>query len=177
MDTLIKHAELSTISRVSRLVAGSVFIGVVMSIDSQLGYLALLPLLAIYPILTGIIGEDPLDKLFANWKGGFEGECFSPSSRAALIALGGVAIGVMMLSPENVGMRAVLALASVYPILSGLFGEDLATTVLGLGRKQKAEETPRVQSVKLVHTTKANVARPVQSRKFGHGHGVGPKAA
>lgn len=174
MDTVIKQTELSTISRVFRLVAGSIFIGIVMSSSGELGYLTLLPLLAIYPILTGIIGEDPLDGMFANWQGGFEGERFSPSSRVALLALGGVAIGTMMLSPESVGVRAFLALVSVYPIMAGLFGEDLVTIALGLGKKRKTA-TRRKQSVRLVHSADANVVESTQTRKFGQG--AGPKAA
>lgn len=176
MDTVIKQTELSTISRVFRIVVGSIFIGIVMSSSGQLGYLTILPLLAIYPILTGIIGEDPLDGLFADWKGGFEGECYSPSNRIALVGLGGLAISVMMFSPDIVGMRALLALVSVYPIMAGLFGEDLSTTALGLGRKTLEDVVPE-QSVRLVHSANINTGGSVPVHKFGHGHGVGPKAA
>lgn len=175
MDAVIKQSELSTTSRVIRLVVGSIFIGTVMSSSGQLGYLTLLPLLAIYPILTGIIGEDPLDTLFNKWQGGFEGECYSPSNRIALVGLGGLAISVMMLSPESVGLRAFLALVSVYPIMAGLFGEDLVSISLGLGsRKQEGVGVSQAErSVKLVHS--ARVARITHRYKFGHG--AGPKAA
>lgn len=181
MDNVANKIELSTPSRVSRVVVGSLFIGIVMSSNGQLGYLTILPLLAIYPILTGIMGEDPLDYLFADWKGGFEGECYNPSSRIALVGLGGLAVGAVMLSPENVGIRAFLALVSVYPILAGLFGEDLFSISLGLGRKQKTvqkgvdasltEERP--VSVRLVH--RSRVTGTAHQYKFGHG--AGPKAA
>lgn len=174
MDTVIKQTELSTSSRVVRLVVGSIFIGIVMSSSGQLGYLAVLPLIAIYPILTGIIGEDPLDYLLADWVGGFEGECYSPSNRIALVGLGGVAISGMMLSPESVGIRALLALVSVYPIMAGLFGEDLVSITLGLGGKQeRMEESRQKQPVRLVHSTKT--AGLTHHYKFGQG--AGPKAA
>ena len=90
METVIEQTNLSTTSRVFRVVAGSVLIGITMSASGQLGFLALLPLLSIYPIATGIVGEDPLDVLFASWKGGFEGDSFSPSTRVALLGLGDV---------------------------------------------------------------------------------------
>ena len=106
METTFKKTELNTAARVRRVAIGSIFIGIVMNTTGPLGYLAVLPLLAIYPILTGLFGEDPVDGLLANWQGGFEGECFRPSSRVALLALGGTAIGAAMLSPENVGIRA-----------------------------------------------------------------------
>ena len=174
MDTAAKRTELSIASRLFRLVVGGLFIGTVMSSSGQLGYLTVLPLLAIYPIMTAIIGEDPLDTLFADWKGGFESDCFSPSSRIALVGLGALAVGAVMLSPENVGIRAFLALVSVYPILAGLFGEDLVSTALGLGRKQKdVEVTQPERPVRLVHSTR--VTGSAHQYKFGQG--AGPKAA
>ena len=59
MDTVTEQTELSTTSRVFRIVAGSILIGITMNATGHLGFLALLPLLAIYPIATGIVGEDP----------------------------------------------------------------------------------------------------------------------
>ena len=116
MHKVIKKTKLSISARVRRIVTGSIFIGIVMGSTGPLGYLTLLPLLAVYPILTGMIGEDFLDGLLANWEGGFEGKCFRPSSRVALLVLGVAAIGAIMVSPENVGVRALLAIAAVYQI-------------------------------------------------------------
>jgi len=181
MEAVIKQTEFSRItlsitSRVVRLIVGGIFIGTVMGSDGQLGYLTLLPLLAIYPILTGIFGEDPLDYLAGNWKGGFEGECFSPSNRIALVGLGALAIAVMMLSPENVGIRAFLALVSVYPIMAGLFGEDLISVSLGLRSTQQEQEvmdgSHPEHSIRLVHSV-----RIAGIRQYKFGRGAGPKAA
>lgn len=173
MDSKYTPSALSTASRVRRVVAGSVFIGVAMSATGLLGYLALLPLFAIYPILTGLLGEDPIDGLLANWQGGFEGRCFRPSTRVGLLALGAAAIGVMMLSPEHVGVRALLAFAAMYPLMAGLFGEDLVSVALGLGREKQTTERVSPRVVKTVH-------RPRKAAVAHHhwfGHGAGPKAA
>ena len=179
METTAKKTELNTAARVRRIAIGSIFIGIVMNTAGPLGYLAVLPLLAIYPILTGLFGEDPVDGLLANWPGGFEGKCFRPSSRVALLALGGVAIGVMMLSPENVDIRAALALVAVYPIMAGLFGEDLVSIALGFGKEKQ-----RVQNVespaKEVHVTQKVAVvghRTATVHRHWFGHGAGPKAA
>jgi hypothetical protein len=181
MELTIKKSELSTASRVRRIVIGSAFIGIIMSAAGPLGYLAVLPLLAIYPILTGLFGEDPLDGLLANWQGGFEGKCFRPSSRVALLALGGTAIGVMMLSPENVGIRAILALAAVYPIMVGLFGEDLLSTALGFGKEKQPVQAQHTQAaIKVMHRTREVVVVGHRTTAVQHhwfGHGAGPKAA
>ena len=181
MDTTIKQTELSTASRLRRIITGSVFIGIVMNASGSLGYLVLLPLLAIYPILTGLFGEDPLDGLLAKWRGGFESECFRPSTRVALLTLGGVAIGVMMVSPENVGIRALLAIASLYPVLAGLFGEDLLSLSLGFGRKKQRAQAPRVQppvkTVPRIRKTAVAGYHVSPARHHWFGQGAGPKAA
>ena len=178
MDTTIKQSELSTAARIRRIVTGSVFIGIVMNATGPLGYLTLLPLLAVYPLLTGMIGEDPIDGLFANWQGGFEGECFRPSSRVALLVLGGTAIGALMISPESMGVRALLALASIYPIMAGLFGEDLVSVTLGFGSEKQHSPVSQVATVHQVRKTVAVAPRtaPARLHWFGH-HGAGPKAA
>ena len=180
METAIKKTELNTTVRVSRIAIGSIFIGIAMNTAGPLGYLSVLPLLAIYPVLTGMFGEDPVDSLLANWEGGFEGKCFRPSSRVALLALGGTAIGAILLSPENVGIRATLAFLAVYPIMAGLFGEDLLSIALGFGKeKQQAQNLePRV---KVAHRRREvavvgfRTAATAQLHWFGHG--AGPKAA
>ena len=54
--------------RVVRIIAG---LGLALSVSLQsgpLGMAALLPLIAIYPLMTGVVGWDPIVKLFANRK-------------------------------------------------------------------------------------------------------------
>ncbi len=179
METTFKKTELNTAARVRRVAIGSIFIGIVMNMTGPLGYLAVLPLLAIYPILTGLFGEDPIDGLLANWQGGFEGECFRPSSRVALLALGGTAIGAVMLSPESVGIRAALALVAVYPIMAGLFGEDLLATALGFGKKKQQDRIAE-SSVEVAHVTQKVAVVGHRTTTVHHhwfGRGAGPKAA
>jgi hypothetical protein len=177
MDITIKQSELNTASRVRRIITGSVFIGIVMSATGPVGYLTLLPLLAVYFLLTGMIGEDPLDGLLANWQGGFEGECFKPSTRVALLVLGGVAIAALMMSPESVGIRALLAIVAVYPIMAGLFGEDLVSLAVGFGDKQKTPASQQVVTTFRAPKVAAVGHRVLPARHHWFGHGAGPKAA
>ena len=54
--------------RVVRIVAG---LGMVFSVTLQsgpIGVAAILPLIAIYPIMTGVVGWDPIVKFFTNRK-------------------------------------------------------------------------------------------------------------
>lgn len=171
MDITNNQSTLSTASRVRRLITGSVMIGIVMNVTGPLGYLALLPLLAVYPLLTGMIGEDPLNGLLANWQGGFEGKSFAPSTRVALLLLGAVAIAALMVSPDGAGLRSWLAIAALYPIMMGLFGEDLVTIALGFGRNQPSP-APRQGQVVTAFTPKVTAAH-----HHGLNHQAGHKAA
>lgn len=180
MDSINNTSALNIASRVRRIVTGSALIGIAMSATGSLGYLALLPLLAIYPIITGLLGEDPIDGLLANWQGGFEGKCFRPSTRVALLAVGGVAIGVMMASPEHVGIRALLAIAAVYPVMAGLFGEDLLSLALGFSKatQQAVRPVPVIKTApRRVPRTPIVKQRPAAAHHHWFGHGAGPKTA
>ena len=177
MDITNKQTVLSNASRVRRIITGSVFIGILMNATGPLGYLTLLPLLAVYPLLTGMIGEDPIDGLLANWQGGYQGECFRPSSRVALLILGGAAIGALMVSPENVGIRGLIALVAVYPIMAGLFGEDLVSRALSFGNKKQQVPVTRTATVHRVRKTVVVGQHAVPARHHWFGHGAGPKAA
>jgi hypothetical protein len=176
MDTTSKQSKLSTASRVRRIVTASVLIGIAMNSSGVLGYLTLLPLLAIYPLLTGIIGEDFIDALLPCWQGGFEGRCFRASTRVALLVLGGAAIGAMMMSPENVGIRGILALGAMYPIMAGLFGEDLISRAFGFGGKQATTVSAR-QAERRSGAVVTHGWRVASERHHWFSHGAGSKAA
>ena len=101
-----------------------------MAASGPLGYLALLPLLAIYPLATGLLGEDPVDGFITQWFENYETDRLRPSSRAALLLVGFGAIGMVMLNPDSMATTGWLALAAVYPIMAGMFGEDLVEVTL-----------------------------------------------
>ncbi|HEC19249.1 MAG TPA: hypothetical protein ENI97_07885 [Gammaproteobacteria bacterium] len=175
-DVTNKPSRLNIAARIRRVMVGGALIGVVMGVNGPLGYLTLLALLAIYPILTGLIGEDPLDGLLTHWEGGYEGHCLRSSTRVGLLLLGGVAISVLMVSPESAGLRAMLGITALYPILAGLFGEDLLSQALGMGGKR--EEARQISLSKVAQTSKRVVTRPmVPARLHWFGHGSGSKAA
>jgi hypothetical protein len=95
----------------------------------------------------------------------------------ALLVLGGAGIGALMMSPESVGLRAFLAIASIYPIMAGLFGEDLVSLALGFGGKKQQTSEPRVATVHKVHKTAVVGQHTSSARHHWFGHGAGPKAA
>ena len=61
----MKIKELNTMQRVNRIMIGAVMIIATMAAPlSPLGLLALLPLIATYPIFAGMFGYDPLTSYF-----------------------------------------------------------------------------------------------------------------
>jgi hypothetical protein len=64
---------LSPIQRFNRIAFGAVLIGITMATGTApLGWLAVLPLLAILPIISGLIGFDPVSSFFAEIFGRFQ---------------------------------------------------------------------------------------------------------
>lgn len=168
-----RQSQLNSINRTVRILIGAGFIGAVMATSGALGYLTLLPLLAVYPLITGLVGEDPIDGLVTNWLGGYQDHCFRPSSRVALLAVGVGAIGIVMANPQSLASLGWIALASVYPIMAGLFGEDLFGAMFsGRGRVKthRPVESQPVVGIKHRETT-------VQHHGLAHGHGSDHKAA
>lgn len=165
------QSQLNSINRTVRILIGAVFIGVVMATSGSLGYLTLLPLLAVYPLITGLVGEDPIDGLVTNWRGGYQDHCFRPSSRVALLAVGVGAIGFVMGNPQSAASLGWIALAGVYPIMAGLFGEDLFSAMFR-GRGRMVSRRPEVsQPVVGIKHREATV------QHHGVSHGSGHKAA
>jgi hypothetical protein len=167
-------SKLNTTSRISRILIGSGMIGIIMAASGPLGYLTLLPLLAIYPLMTGLLGEDPINGLLGRWQGGYNGHCFKPITRTALLAVGAGAIGVVMTSPEGaVSVAGIIALFSVFPVMAGLFGEDLfSATLFGKGRvKQSHGETTQFEA------SVQDRQGTVHSHDFVSRHGSHDKAA
>ena len=167
------QSQLNSINRTVRILIGMGFIGAVMATSGSLGYLTLLPLLAVYPLITGLVGEDPIDGLVTNWLGGYQDHCFRPSSRVALLAVGVGAIGVVMANPQSLASFGWIALASVYPIMAGLFGEDLFSVMLrrqGQVMMHRPVESQPVVSIKHREAT-------VHHHGLGPGQGTDHKAA
>jgi hypothetical protein len=158
-----RQSQLNITNRITRFIIGAGLIGATMAASSTLGYLALLPLLAVYPLATAIVGEDPIDGLISRWVGGSDEHCFRPSTRVALLAVSAGAIGIVMGSTQGLGTLGVIALLSVYPAMAGLFGEDLLVSALtGQGR---------------VKPSQGESIQPVRAIKHRHGkvhhHGFG----
>jgi hypothetical protein len=118
-----KTQKLSTVSRISRLVAGTVLLAIPMSTNGVLGSLAFLPLLAIYPILTGILGYGLVQMLIAEHRTAKQSALVPGATRTGLLVLGVGLIGSVLVGSAP----AWVALLGIFPVLMGTLGIGLVS--------------------------------------------------
>jgi hypothetical protein len=118
--------KLSTVSRISRLAAGTVLLAIPMSSTGVLGPLAMLPLLAIYPILTGILGYGLVGMLLVNHRAAKQSALLPSAARTGLLVLGAGLIGSVVAGSAP----AWVALLGVFPVLMGALGIGLVSDAL-----------------------------------------------
>jgi len=113
--------------QVSRVILATVLLGITFTAPvGFLGWYSVLPLVAIYPLVTGLIGWDPIYDLFGlEQQHGMDGK-LETTSRVELAITGLVLIGSAFVLPATVSsVFSVFALAGIYPTLVALMGEDL----------------------------------------------------
>lgn len=114
--------RLSFVERVARTIAGAALIGsVFVAGDNTLGWLALLPLLGIYPLSSGLTGTTMLS-LFENTPAAYR-----LSHAAASVALIG---SVFVISSAPLGVFAVLPLIGIYAALCAMLGRSPLAAVV-----------------------------------------------
>lgn len=143
--------ELDISSRIFRGILGLGFIAYVMSSPATpLGWLAVLPLIAIVPIFTAVTGWDPLYAFLQNKTVAKHALNYSPAARTILIIFGILAIGSAYFVHEIngvIGYWAIFPLAAVYPLFSAIIGQDPLVALYNLDNvqdRQPEERTLRV---------------------------------
>lgn len=137
--------NLSTASRVTRVVIAAAFIGSVIMASGPIGGLAVLPLLSIYLVFTAMISWDPVSALFSHEQRG--AVRLSTSLRAGYGILGSTLIGIAMTSAAPLGLVAILPLAAIYPAFGAITGIDPLDALINAGNIQD-EETVEETAVK-----------------------------
>lgn len=119
----VEAAKLSLFSRFTRLVLGALLLGFPMSHQGELGAMTLLPLLAIYPILSAAIGYGLVSVLISSRTRINRTAHLGTVTRVLLVALGAGLIGSVM---AGAALPVWVALLGIAPILAGVLGSDLA---------------------------------------------------
>lgn len=75
--------ELSTTERGARVILSLTLIMATVAGEGELGIIALVPLAAIYPGITGLLGRDPITSLLGRVLGHAGGKSISPTAAQA----------------------------------------------------------------------------------------------
>lgn len=128
METLIQStdsfANLTGVQRAARGFTALVMLFYPLAVNtSPLELLALLPLLAIYPMFTAIVGWDPLQYAVNS----LQVSCRTRRvlARTGLLVIGlGLIATTMLVDAAPLGSLVVLALIAIVPIYAALIGEN-----------------------------------------------------
>jgi hypothetical protein len=134
--------NLTTGERSFRTALGLGLIATVMVAEGPLGYLALVPLLATYPLMTATLAWDPVYwmltagnkgarmaddtvlMLFSSPKG--DGMIHERTAeRIERLVVGGALVGVPFVTEGFLGWQAIFPLLGIYPLMSAALGIDL----------------------------------------------------
>lgn len=148
--------------RVMRIVLGVGLIVDVLHGSGPLGLAALIPLVSIYPLMTGFLGFDPLygamgystvktnasrkvaaRKRFAR----VAASNIGTSERVMRIVLGLGLIADVMVGAGPLGLAMLLPLISIYPLMTGFLGYDPIYSAIGYSSvrtvQKRGKHTPR----------------------------------
>jgi hypothetical protein len=118
----LEAVKLSMLSRITRIALGTLLLAIPMTHSGVLGALTVLPLVAVYPILTGLLGYGFVELLAVNRRRLQRPARLLKAARASLVALGIGLIAIVMVSETA---PVWLALLGIFPMLMGLLDSDL----------------------------------------------------
>ena len=141
--------------------------------ESPINLVALLPLIAIYPMYTAIVGWDPVAFVVASAKEQGKYALIKLAARIFLFSMGAVLIGATLLvasSLDSLGNFSVLALVAILPIYVAIFGENPllalrdSINVLQIVNLRKMQSTVVNESATGIDKSSSDV--PVQDGSF-----------
>lgn len=135
LSNTVQITNLSIVERALRLSLGLALLGSVMIPDSGvLGWTSVLALVAIYPILTGLTGADPLRSVMEGPANAYR------ISRAAISV---VLLGVVFLAPSGaLGLIALLPLLSIYSAFGTVVGRSPVAMLIEANQSLSYVVTP-----------------------------------
>jgi len=149
--------------RLMRAVLGVGLIFDVLHGAGPLGLAALIPLVSVYPIMTGFLGYDPIYAAFgySSVRSGQDSTKVGANARAAYVSVHNignaerlmrVTLGVglivdVMLGAGPLGLAMWLPLVSIYPLMTGFLGYDPIYQAIGYS-SNRAEQKSQASSAR-----------------------------
>jgi hypothetical protein len=158
--------NLDKYSRAMRALIGAGLVAYVMiTPQAPLGWYAVLPLLAVYPLFTAITAWDPIKALFRHSSFSRRALHFSRSVRFVVGAVGVALIGSVYVAAYlgvSLGAWAVLPILGIYPMFAAIAGMDPITALYNLDRDwiepQQASVKPQSATFGVIKGSKSTVS-------------------
>jgi len=152
-------------SRAVRALIGAGLIVFVMTTpEAPLGWYAILPLLAVYPIFSAITGWDPVKAFFRHSSISRKALNFSRTLRVISGVLGASLIGSVYVASYldiSLGLWAILPILGIYPMFAAIAGMDPITALCNLDREWSESETvsqPQATTFGVIKGSKASAS-------------------
>lgn len=143
-----RNENLSGIERVLRVAVGSVLLGSVMtSAPGLLGWTSVLALVAIYPMLTGLMGFDPLRSVVEGHRTAYR--VVQAVLTVALIST------VYIIPTGSLGLITLLPLFSIYSALGVVLGRSPLAMLTDANQSIPYVVTPATQTMGMTPTAGA----------------------
>jgi hypothetical protein len=147
--------RLTVIERAARVAVGVGLLSTAAFAQGPLGWVAILPLLAVYPMLTGVIGYEPLRAFL---------ERDSVAYRTAQLTAGAAMVGSVFVTSQFAAVPmelfAIVPLIGVYYVLAGILGRaPLASVDESMRDDAFADERGALVPVKVPVATQRTAAR------------------
>ncbi len=146
---------LTSMERAARIVIGIALMSSVFVAEGALNWAVVLPLVAVYPLLTGVMGQEPLRNFFDHG---------SIAYRGAQFAIGGALVGsvfaIGQFSAVPLGEFMILPLVGIYYVLAGIIGRaPLATFEEAMHEDTGRSAIPAVATSRITSHTREGYPR------------------
>jgi len=125
-DIVHREGNISTAERIVRaLIAISMLFYPMLSDLSQLDWISLLPLIAIYPMFTAVVGWDPVMFVIETGEHAGRSNQVRTAARIILASVGALMIAATLTAPTGrIGYYSLPALFGILPVFIAILGEN-----------------------------------------------------
>jgi hypothetical protein len=125
-DMVHQEGNISIGERIARAaVAISMLFYPMLMAESQMEWIALLPLVAIYPMFTAVVGWDPILFVIETGEQAGRSRQVRMTARIVLASVGALMIAATLTVPtERIGLYSLPALFGIWPVFIAILGEN-----------------------------------------------------
>jgi len=125
-DMVHQEGNISIGERIARAaVAISMLFYPMLMVESQMEWIALLPLVAIYPMFTAVVGWDPILFIIETGEQAGKSRQVRMTARIVLASVGALMIAATLAVPTaRIGLYSLPALFGIWPVFIAILGEN-----------------------------------------------------